>query len=401
MPLLLLALACESGGGAEPAAVVRDSAGVAIVEHAPTASATLHIVSEPVLEIGTVEGADEYQLYGVRSVARASDGTIVVALDTELRWYDPAGRFVRRAGGAGEGPGEFRRISYMRLLPGDTVLVFDGANRRTTIIAPDGSHVRDFTSGDEGQISTIVGATHDGTLLVRRFTAGSTSITSGLQRNDVEFSIVRGDSTIADPTYPGPEMMIQVDQDGGGQIASIMIMQLPFARDTRTAAGPDRFFIGSTESYRIDVWSADGAMVRSIRVNEPVRAVTDDMVRMANEVTIERSRAVAESRGDEFDEAALRKRLAGQQHAPFVPAYGVLLPVEDGGLWVQEYAMPSIEDEPTRWTMFDPDGGRIGMIELPPRFSPRYVSGDTVLGIHLDELDVQYVRAYTFSPAGG
>src|SRR5690606_23453844 len=196
LPLLLLALACESGGGAEPAAVVRDSAGIAIVEHAPTASATLHVVSEPVLEIGAVEGADEYQLYGVRSVARASDGTIVVALDTELRWYDPAGRFVRRAGRAGEGPGEFRRISYMRLLPGDTVLVFDGANRRTTIIAPDGSHVRDFTSGDEGQISTIVGATHDGTLLVRRFTAGSTSITSGLQRNDVEFSIVRGDSTI-------------------------------------------------------------------------------------------------------------------------------------------------------------------------------------------------------------
>src|SRR5687768_145368 len=114
----LALLACESDGDSTTRqSVVRDSASVTIVENAaPVWTDSAHawrVETEPVVTIGVVEGAPEYQLFRVRHALRLDDGSILVADggSRELRFYDSTGRHIRSIGRDGEGPGEFRVIS--------------------------------------------------------------------------------------------------------------------------------------------------------------------------------------------------------------------------------------------------------------------------------------------------
>ncbi|HEX2166821.1 MAG TPA: hypothetical protein VHG09_06235, partial [Longimicrobiales bacterium] len=94
---------------------------------------------------------------------------------------------------------------------------------------------------------------------------------------------------------------------------------------------------------------------------------------------------------------AARKTLEETPRAPTVPLYDDILAVEDGGVWVKDFAFPPVEDQGDRWTVFTADGRIRGIIDLPPRFDPMHVVGDTVTGVITDEYDVEYVRVYTIS----
>jgi hypothetical protein len=43
------------------------------------------------------------------------------------------------------------------------------------------------------------------------------------------------------------------------------------------------------------------------------------------------------------------------------------------------------------WDVFDAQGRYLGVLELPPRFTPSELRGDRVWGIWRDDLDVQHV----------
>lgn len=376
--------------------VVRDSAGIAIVENPHPLAAPALSLSVPVLTIGTVAGAAEYELHDVTGVVRLSDGSIVVATGREIRWFDAHGRFLRRAGGEGGGPGEFRRIRYVRALSGDSLLVFDSDNRRVSVLAPDGVYVRGQTTGlDEDRPSVVAGALLDGTLLTR--TVLETPRTSTpLYRIRMEFAVSGSDGAVPLRRYPGPEAALHATGSGGG-IGSVFISVLPFARSAHAAAGPDRFFIGSSDSYGIDAWDGAGRLVRVIRVAAPVRPVTEEVRQAYIGRELERRRRLAEERGRPFDEAPARRELADQSHAPALPAFGALLATADGGLWVKDFTMPGGGAVPERWTIFDPAGRAAAVIDLPQGFTPMHVEADLVLGVFRDDLDVPYVQAYTFA----
>src|SRR5262245_8899253 len=72
---------------------------------------SLRLVEE--LRIGQMEGAEAYTFGFVLELAVGKDGAIFVGegRPTQLRMYDASGRFVRKIGGVGEGPGEFRQIN--------------------------------------------------------------------------------------------------------------------------------------------------------------------------------------------------------------------------------------------------------------------------------------------------
>ena len=393
--LLALVIACDETGTSRPKAVVRDSAGTAIVENALPETAPAYSVSGPVLAIGKVEGAAEYELHDVTGVVRLSDGSIAVATGSEIRWYDADGSFRHRAGGAGSGPGEFRSIRYMRSLRGDSLLVFDNTNRRVTILAPDGGYVRsETTSLDEERPLTVAGALRDGTLLTRTVLETPPASTP-LYRMRMEFAVSRNGTSQPLRPYLGPDAALHAEGSGGG-INSVFISLLPFARAAHAAAGQDRFFVGSSDSFQIDVWDAAARLVRIIRVPVTLKPVTEEVRQAYIERELERRRQSAEERGQPFEEAAVRRYLDEQRHAPAVPAYGALLATADGGLWVKDFTMPGVESVPERWTIFDAEGGLAAIIDLPPRFTPRHVEGGVVLGVFRDSLDVPYVHVYTF-----
>ena len=126
---------------------MRDSAGIRITEPSDLALTPGHRVwrigTEPSLKIGVREGEEPYQFAVIVGAVTLSDGRIVVlegrTASKELRWFAPDGTHLSTAGGAGEGPGEFRSPGELLRLPGDTLLVRDG-----TIFFPS----LDFFNGD-------------------------------------------------------------------------------------------------------------------------------------------------------------------------------------------------------------------------------------------------------------
>ena len=85
------------------------------------------ITAEPALQIGVVEGDHNYELFRVTGAVWLSDGRVVVVNGgtAELRYYDREGRFLRRVGGRGKGPGEFTALTRVYRAAGDTVLGYD------------------------------------------------------------------------------------------------------------------------------------------------------------------------------------------------------------------------------------------------------------------------------------
>jgi len=142
---------------AAPTSVTVDSAGVTIVtSRAPArdSAATWSVAPEPLLSIGVVEGDERYMMFRVTSAARLSDGSLAVANSgtQEVRVYTADGSHQRTIGREGDGPGEFRAVSQLLPLSGDTLLVWDGATFRMIWFAPDGSLIRDATV-DRGRIT--------------------------------------------------------------------------------------------------------------------------------------------------------------------------------------------------------------------------------------------------------
>jgi hypothetical protein len=108
---------------------------------ASQAPALWPVGAKPSVAIGVEEGEPEYEFAGVTGVRRMANGMVVVAntKPLELRVFDAKGKFVRRIGRSGNGPGELR--GDVRLLPagGDSVVAFVSGRLRNVIYRLDGT----------------------------------------------------------------------------------------------------------------------------------------------------------------------------------------------------------------------------------------------------------------------
>ena len=105
---------------------------------------------EPTVEIGVLEGDPEYLFQDVASTLRLPSGDILVsdAGALEVSTYRDDGTFIRRWGGRGEGPGEFRGLS--RIYAGDngTIMALDAWTGRISVFDADGSYSRQLEAAD-------------------------------------------------------------------------------------------------------------------------------------------------------------------------------------------------------------------------------------------------------------
>jgi hypothetical protein len=79
------------------------------------------------------------------------------------------------------------------------------------------------------------------------------------------------------------------------------------------------------------------------------------------------------------------------------PGYRTVRAARTGELWIREGVVAT---GITTWTRITADGRPTSVVELPVRFSPLDISGDEVLGVWLDDADVNFVRAYRVTDAG-
>jgi hypothetical protein len=120
--------ACGSGDRAEPA-FSQDRSGIEVVESTEPVWGSVEgwrLASQPWLLIGE-EKEERFRFNRIRGVFLLPDGSIVVANGgppPEIRVFDERGGFRAAFGGEGEGPGEFRSLLGVWLLPPDTILAF-------------------------------------------------------------------------------------------------------------------------------------------------------------------------------------------------------------------------------------------------------------------------------------
>jgi len=396
----MLPSACGDPGPASRA-VVRDSAGITIVENASPDDSTAYdwwTVANPEIDIGGDADATQ-ALFRVVDAHRRSDGSVVVANSgsSELLVFDAAGAHRATWGRRGGGPGEFQSLAA--LLPGgaDSLLVWDARERRFSLFDPDGDLARDFHLGESGSASaTPVDRLADGGFVAWAaiIRPDPNEILAGLQRGESHVLRFTAAGAVQDTigVFPGGERVIRVTMSNG-EIQSIEVMMPPFARTTSHAMVGDDVWVATQDAPELRAFALDGALRRIVRTGRSVQAVTPRHI----DAWIERS--VQDVPGDV--QQGMRERLQALPHGQSVPPYGRILSDDAGNAWVADYNDPLIT--PGRWTVYGDDGRAIARITLPERFVPYEIGADWILGRELDDLDVEHVRLYRISkrPSAG
>lgn len=384
----LFSLACAAGDERGPASIVRDSAGVVIVENARAAweeGAGWSIDPEPLVRIGVVEGEPAYQLFRAWSAVRLSDGRIVIANGgtSELRFYDPQGRHLLSAGREGEGPGEFRDLQRVWLLPGDSLLAYDFFPAKLSVFTPAGEFVRSVhVRAPDGRQVLVQGALDDGTLIAQGAPIWvAPGATSSIVRDSVPYYRFDRDGRLLDTLgwFPSTEAYRIVTGDDW------MMTGLPFPRAPVRTVARDRFIFGPADAYELQVYTPEGRIERLIRLPYIVRRVTPE------DIAAFRARRLQQAER-EGTRARMERILAELPYPETMPPYRALLVDANGNLWVADYR--SSDDEPTSWRVFAAHGEYLGVVTLPPRLELLQIGRDFALVRAIDELEVETIQVH-------
>jgi hypothetical protein len=386
---------CAPVGDAPAGPVRRDSAGIVIIENtgpAWPADGGWRLSPEPVLVIGGGDAAPEAQFDRIRGAVRLTDGTIVVAdgRSNEMRYFTARGVYSGRAGGIGAGPGEFRHLTSIIRLEGDSVLAFDQVLWRITVFSPDRSVAREVSltpvaAGLE-YLTTLPDGRH---LLANRSSLIPEAKPDGVHRYPRRYFRYAADGTSVDTvaTVPGLEFEIRFNARESNWGA----MALPFARNAVDAAAGGRWVTGDNARFELQERDADGRVTRVIRYALAERPLDDSVVGALERRTVEG--LVRRTAGSE---ASVRRLFNEVPHPAMLPAFGSLHVTPRGELVVTEWRSgfgPS-DPSPATWWVFDRDGVLSAEFTAPGSLTPMDCSADHVLGVLIDDFGVQRVALF-------
>jgi len=409
LPCLAAVLACADAGSPPTGqATVTDSAGITIVQnHSPVWSdgEEWRVSAEPVLEIGdtTLTGEGRYAM----NAARLSDGGVVVVTDVGVRRFGPDGGFLGWFARQGDGPGEFRWIENLVVMPGDTIVV--GNLMKRGWFAPSGSLLRDVATdmdkvralGRWGECATyllpdlsMISCQQDSTVPFtetnrpsRLVSQGVSSPGPGLLR---QLRRQHRISVSMDTTFPlGIDIGIEqqmIDLGGGNETSVIH----PFHARSALAAGgtPMRIVSATNPHWEIEVRSATGQLMRTIRRDGGRRAPTA-AERAAADSVLRRPDGYVSER-----DPVLRERILAAVITPdSLPGHSTVH-VTPGGQILSRQVSWWESSAPSLFDVFDVEGRWLGTLSLPPRFRLIEVGDDYLLGLQYDDDDVPTLQVF-------
>jgi hypothetical protein len=394
---VFVAVACTSAEGAWKGTIT-DSAGVTIVANTdegvwtPSAQWTL----EEELRIGAVEGDPDYQFGQIGLLAVDSRDRIFV-LDAQarhVRVYSPDGAYEQTIGGPGAGPGELgQQAAALYMGPGDTLLVPDLANQRVNRYAPDGTSLGSFPLRLEHGIPMAINATRTGVVAEQ---VRPLSLPDRPARDSLDVIVTLAtDGSVLDTLMtflPGGTI------DFGGSAPSVTL----FSPEPSWQLTDDMHLLfGISDNYRISLFSPDGELQRIVTkpfVQDPITERDQEMMMEFFE------QQVRDAVPPQAVQEAIARMRQVMSFADFYPAFAAMQMGPQGSLWVQHIQSPSTLSEEElaawdftqdigarQWDVFDADGRYLGVVNMPPRFSPRIILGSKIYGVWRDDLDVQYV----------
>lgn len=368
---------------------VRDSAGIRIVESTGagwSAAEQWTIAETPTLDLGVVEGSTHFEFQYVSGAIRIANGNIVVANSgsDELRCFDSDGHYLWTAGRNGEGPGEFRNLGWVQRLGPDSIAAYDRSLHRVSVFDLSGKLGRTTNLEAPGGVlrPTALGVLDDGTIIVQAnayVTPGTVS--EGLNPVDGWLLRYTAGGEIGDTIAPAPPVSWFAFANGPRR----HIASQPFSHRTVVAVASNHVYVGHTSAFEIGSYDASGGPNRLFRMLTSNRPVTPDDIQNYLDIQLERA-TTAEERSAERDMV---------EAAPFpetFPAFASLLVDDSGRLWVEDYRVPG--DSDVTYSVFDGEGGLLGVVGIPPGLLVYEIGEDYVLGRWRDELDVEHIRLH-------
>lgn len=360
----------------------------------------------PEVEIGVLDGAEEYMFGNVAALGLADDGSIYV-VDRQvpaLRVYGPDGVHRATWGREGGGPGEFSEPDGgLAILEDGRVVVRDPGNARLQVFAPDGSALDTWPVIPGGfSTSSPMFRTSNDVLMtptVMDLEADLGEWQTGLIRIDGQGNVL---DTVTVPEVHENDF-IEARVEG-----SVSRNTVPFSPGEHWSVHPDGYFVhGVADAYSLTLLR-DGDPVRIERTTEAVPVSSGERSQARARATRNLRRTDPNWRWNGPDiptrKPAFRDLYAGSEGRIWVLRFGPGVEADD-----PNYDPDDPEDVEMRWTdpilfdVFQDDGTFLGTAQGPTEFSPYpapVFRGDRVLAVTRDDLGVQRVVLFRLERDG-
>lgn len=380
-----------------------DSAGIEIVRSGPDRPGTassLTLSSEPILTIGSIDGADPYLFTQIWGALRTSDGRVVVveASSHEIRVFDSDGRHEVTFGGQGGGPEEFGGPPWLEVLAGDTLLVWDPGHYRVSRYSLDGELLEQETIRERiGELDImpfpngLVWATSPTGVLLW---TGPIPPGRALGLGETLSATIRIAADLS-ATDLGPRLTGQTyvfEHESGGYRAMANLLG-PMERAQLGLEG--EVWISDPRRFAIRQYDEEGRLSRIVQPRVPRVPVTPEMVKEVHDELP----GLSEGLGVPLRQ--LENAVDAMPVPDSVPAVGALVSGADGRMWIGRRRGHSWQRKQVDTLhAFERSGAWAGSIDMPPdAFRLLYADDTHVIVAAMDDFDVQYVRVYAL--AGG
>lgn len=390
---LMTSLIIGCGDQAPPATTsYRDSAGIEIAETPIQVLPTRpqwSVAWPPVVDLSS--GLDPSRaFYQVHAGAFLSTGGLVLANSgtSEVLVFDADGGLQHVLGRPGAGPGEFTELVDVDVLPGDLIVALDGRLHRLTIFSPDGIVSRTVPldwpgPGNPRELLLLPGGRFAVFLRWSSSLVGGGEAPVGRSRLPQPVHVFHEDGRFLRTAATPPGIEFHSPEPHHWVLP--LLPRVPVVG----VSGGD-LVVGPGETYELQVNSLSEGLTRIIRLTgggAVTSSLTDSMkrLRLALQPT-EEAREYAQAA---FDELPVPET---------VPPFTYMLVDDEDRLWVSDFAWYG--RTPREWTVFDAAGTVAARVHVPEQVRLLDVQSDRVLGVRLDELDVEHPVVLSIRPLG-
>ncbi len=378
--LLILLAACvggDSGQGGERASgpvapTSHDSSGVTIDEYGADIAARAPLVTvdtTPLYRAGA--GNDAIDLAPFGDVGLLSDGGMV-AVDrarTQMLLFNADGSLRGMAGKSGEGPGEFRAINRMFVVPGDSIVAAD-VGPRVAIFSARGELARTFAVPIVSEFPTqhtLTGRADGDRWYLAPFSTATNGPPEMMPNVDRPVSI----GLVGESAGPGgpwdtlttvrPIPQVRATMHLGGQAREILTVPLYSRNPSAVLVGQGELAIADGGPWEVRIYGANG-LARIIRA--PVARIPVTAAMIDASVT-GRVAAVRRQRPDLPDSVLVQIELTFREQpvTDTLPAVSRLMPASADVIWLVEPVITGADS--LRATAISLSRGVIGRLELP------------------------------------
>ena len=377
--------ACESQPAATGAVPVEieDSAGVRIVEYAgrPDIEAPFRFPAEPRYRHGANPGDYAFQRMSAGRLLPDGGAVVADAFASEIIVLAADGTTYDPLAGPGEGPGDVSYVSAIFALGRDSLLVSDPFSNRLTLFAR-GSVARtvDIRHAD-GLGADGIGSSGHLLMSTSSFMSGFEVewLPGHMARFDMETGAI---DTVASYDYVSraPEGL-RWDPIGAAGTVAVAAGRFVYARSDRPEV----------------IWRRpDGTVTQIVRWRAEAAPLTEALL-VGIEAGMRESNQMAnpdasEARINEMtddDMSTYRARVGGP-----MPLFSRLFADAEGRVWLPSWHPGDAREGASHYTVISADGEWLGTVEAPPRLRILDVADGLVLGVQLDDMDVESVAVY-------